>query len=158
GDDDLVALACRRTTFEWVLRRSALGCEGVSLLDGRDVVGFDATSGTRPTVRGVQIAERAARKTIAADLVVDASGPRGGSDHWLAASGVEEPDAEVHETGIVYFSRFYELREGADEPVGQGPVAGDLGHLKFAVFIGDNRTFSVTLAVAVDDGELRRAL
>ncbi len=24
GDEDLVALACRRTTFEWVLRRAAL--------------------------------------------------------------------------------------------------------------------------------------
>src|SRR4051812_40111908 len=24
GDDDLVAIACRRTTFEWVLRRAAL--------------------------------------------------------------------------------------------------------------------------------------
>src|SRR4051794_28905962 len=37
GDDDLVALACRRTTFEWVLRERVLAREGVSLLDGVEV-------------------------------------------------------------------------------------------------------------------------
>jgi hypothetical protein len=92
------------------------------------------------------------------DLFVDATGPRGGSERWLAAAGVDEPDAEVHETGIVYRSRFYRLRDGAEMPVGEGPIAGDLGHLKFAVFVGDNRTFSVTLAVGSHDAELRRFL
>jgi 2-polyprenyl-6-methoxyphenol hydroxylase-like FAD-dependent oxidoreductase len=166
GDDELVALACRRTTFEWVLRRCALESERVTLLDGTDVVGLDATATVRPRVRGLRVrahggagaGEAGSEATIAADLVVDASGPRGGSERWLAVAGVEEPPADVHETGIVYFSRFYELRAGAEAPVGEGPVAGDLGHLKFAVFVGDNRTFSVTLAVAVDDTELRRAL
>jgi hypothetical protein len=64
----------------------------------------------------------------------------------------------MHETGIVYLSRFYRLHAGAEMPVGEGPVAGDLGHLKFAVFLGDNRTFSVTLAVGSDDTDLRRPL
>ena len=34
GDDDLVALACRRTTFEWVLRRKVLATDAVTLRDG----------------------------------------------------------------------------------------------------------------------------
>ncbi|MDQ1521608.1 MAG: hypothetical protein QOI55_2681, partial [Actinomycetota bacterium] len=34
GDDDLVAIACRRTTFEWVLRRAALAEDGVELRHG----------------------------------------------------------------------------------------------------------------------------
>src|SRR6185503_19148813 len=92
------------------------------------------------------------------DLFVDASGQRGGSERWLVAAGIEEPPSEMHETGIVYLSRFYRLHAGAEMPVGEGPVAGDLGHLKFAVFLGDNRTFSVTLAVGADDAELRRPL
>jgi 2-polyprenyl-6-methoxyphenol hydroxylase-like FAD-dependent oxidoreductase len=162
GDDDLVALACRRTTFEWVLRRGVLELDGVTLRDGAEVMGLDVTRGSRPRVTGARIADARrgsrAQETLAADLVVDASGPRGGSERWLAAAGVEAPEAEVHETGIVYFSRFYALRDGAEMPVGHGPVAGDLGFLKFAVFVGDNRTFSVTLAVGVDDAELRRAL
>jgi len=165
GDDELVALACRRTTFEWVLRRCVLDQPHVMLRDGTEVTGLDVALGHRPRVVGVRVraagsADGAgdAGETIAADLVVDASGPRAGSDRWLAAAGVDEPDAEVHETGIVYLSRFYELRAGADAPVGEGPIAGDLGHLKFAVFIGDNRTFSVTLAIPSGDAELRRAL
>ena len=45
GDEDLVALACRRTTFEWVLRKAALASPGVSLLDGVVADGLTATDG-----------------------------------------------------------------------------------------------------------------
>ena len=158
GDDLLVALACRRTTFEWVLRERVLARSGVALHDGVEITGLDAAAGTRPCVTGVRVRDAAGDATVPADLFIDASGPRGVSDRWLAAAGIDEPEAEVHETGIVYLSRFYRLRPGAEMPVGEGPVAGDLGHLKFAVFLGDNRTFSVTLAVGSDDSELRRPL
>src|SRR5690606_36314978 len=43
-------------------------------------------------------------------------------------------------------------------PEQDGPIGGDLGYLKYAVFQGDNRTFSVTFAVLSDDQELRSAL
>ena len=61
GDDELVALACRRTTFEWVLRERALSRPGVALRDGVDVVGLDVTGGTRPRVVGARV--RDARAT-----------------------------------------------------------------------------------------------
>jgi len=35
---------------------------------------------------------------------------------------------------------------GADVPPAAGPIGGDLGYLKYATFIGDNRSFSVTFA------------
>src|SRR5262249_61936977 len=35
GDEDLVALGCRRTTFEWVLRRDVLHPSGIALVAGR---------------------------------------------------------------------------------------------------------------------------
>ena len=35
---------------------------------------------------------------------------------------------------------------GAEPPPRDGPIGGDLGYLKYAIFLGDNRTFSVTLA------------
>ena len=44
-----------------------------------------------------------------ADLVVDARGPRSSSDAWLAAIGAAPVPEELHESGIVYFSRFYRL-------------------------------------------------
>jgi 2-polyprenyl-6-methoxyphenol hydroxylase-like FAD-dependent oxidoreductase len=157
-DDELVALACRRTTFEWVLRARVLACPGVTLRDGVEVTGLDATVGTRPRIVGVRVRDRAGETTVPADLFVDATGPRSRSERWLAAAGIDEAPADVHETGIVYLSRFYRLRDGAEFPAGDAPIAGDLGHLKFAVFMGDNRTFSVTLAVGSDDAELRRPL
>ncbi len=59
GDEDLVALACRRTTFEWVLRRSTLAAPDVDLRDGVVVDGLaarDDASGLR-RVTGVHLAD-----------------------------------------------------------------------------------------------------
>jgi 2-polyprenyl-6-methoxyphenol hydroxylase-like FAD-dependent oxidoreductase len=47
------------------------------------------------------------------------------------------------------------LLEGADVPELVGPIGGDLGYLKYGIFQGDNRTFSVTLATRTDDDTLR---
>jgi hypothetical protein len=64
----------------------------------------------------------------------------------------------MDDTGIVYLSRFYRLREGHGYPPRTGPIGGDLGYLKYGVFVGDNRSFSVTLATPTDDSELRKML
>src|SRR5690242_560151 len=95
GDEDLVAIACRRTTFEWVLRRMVLAEPGVELRHGVAASALDATAGSVPRVTGVD--------GIAADLVVDARGPRSSSDDWLAAIGAAPVAEELHESGIVYF-------------------------------------------------------
>lgn len=152
GDDELVALACRRTTFEWVLRRLVLGQPGVELVDGVTVEGLRARrdGGRPPVVVGTD--------RVDADLVVDARGPRSTSDAWLGAIGAGVPPEELHESGIVYFSRFYRILDEASAPPLTGPAAADLGYLKFAVFAGDNATFSITYAVDSHDEELRRML
>jgi 2-polyprenyl-6-methoxyphenol hydroxylase-like FAD-dependent oxidoreductase len=150
GDEDLVALACRRTTFEFVLRRAVLAQPGVELLDGVAVEGLTASPGTVPRVAGVD--------GFAADLVIDARGPRSTSDTWFAAIGAAPVPEELHESGIVYFSRFYRrTATDTDRPL-SNTAAVDLGYLKYAVFLGDNDTFSITYAVDTRDEELRRAL
>ncbi len=161
GDGDLVALACRRTTFEWVLRRYVLSITGIEIRDGVLVDGFvvdePQVAQTRiETPRVVGVRTNAGLEL--ADLVIDASGPRTPSATWLHDIGVIEPEPDVQMSEIVYFSRFYRLREGFEAPVLAGPVAGDLGYLKFAVFVGDNRTFSLTYAVDSQDQELRSRL
>jgi 2-polyprenyl-6-methoxyphenol hydroxylase-like FAD-dependent oxidoreductase len=158
GDDDLVALACRRTTFEWVLRRSVLAAPGVRLLDGAAVDGLVAEPGAVPLVTGVAATVAGAPAPVPADLVVVATGRRSGLPGWFAAAGLDTVAEDEEDTGIVYFSRFYRLAEGADPPAGDALVAVDLGYLKFAVFAGDNRTFSVTLATGADDAALRSLL
>lgn len=163
GDDDLVMLACRRTTMEWVLRRTVLDRPGVTLRDGVAVVGVRGSAdgpGGVPAVTGVDVepAGGGPTETIEADLVVAATGRRGDPAAWLAPLGVEGGAETVEDTGIVYLSRFHRLRPDRDPPPRQGPIGGDLGYLKYAVFPGDNGTFSMTLAVRDDDRELRAAL
>jgi 2-polyprenyl-6-methoxyphenol hydroxylase-like FAD-dependent oxidoreductase len=150
GDDELVAIACRRTTFEWVLRRLVLAERGVELRHGSGACALDGLSGSPPRVTGVD--------GVHADLVVDARGPRSSSDEWLRSIGAPPVAEELHESGIVYFSRFYRMRRGPSAPAYIGPVAADLGYLKYAIFLGDNDTFSITYAVERDDEELRRRL
>jgi 2-polyprenyl-6-methoxyphenol hydroxylase-like FAD-dependent oxidoreductase len=154
GDEDLVMLACRRTTFEWVLRGTVLTAPHVELLDGVVVDGF---TGKSNTVTGVHARRDDEPLTIDADMVVAATGRRGDVPGWLAPLGVSIVETE-EDTGIVYLSRFYRLRPGAEPPTQLGPIGGDLGYLKYATFPGDNRTFSVTLATGSHDDELRKML
>jgi len=145
GDEDLVMLACRRTTFEWVLRKVALEAHGVDVRDGVGVTGllFD---GAR--VIGIRTDGGDER----ADIVIDATGRPSRLIAMLSDAGFEIAE-EKSDTGIVYLSRFYRLRDNVPNPM---PFNGaDLGYLKYAVFRGDNATFSITLAHATDDEDLR---
>lgn len=165
GDEDLVALAGRRTTFEWVLRRAVLAAERVDLIDGVAVQGLCFSPATTdgdsasPLVTGVRVARAGGSdiETVDADLVVVANGPRSNLPAWLAEGGVTLPET-VEDTGIVYYSRFFNLVDGAEPPRLTGPVGGDLGYLKYGVFQGDNRTFSITLACQADDKDMRALL
>ncbi|MCU1502567.1 MAG: putative epoxidase [Ilumatobacteraceae bacterium] len=166
GDDELVMLACRRTTFEWVVRRAAMAEGRVTFRTGVGVDGLTVdtvdTGGSpagrvdgRPHVNGVHLADGS---TLAADLVIVAGGRRTALPDWLLALDVPSVVEEAEDTGIVYLSRFFRLRDGAEYPPRAGAIGGDLGYLKYGVFVGDNRTFSVTLATPTDDTELRRTL
>lgn len=156
GDDDLVMLACRRTTFEWVLRQAVLADGRVELRTGVAVEGLvTADEPGRPHVTGVRLA---GGEVCEADLVVVCGGRRAALTDWLDDIGAPAMPEQVDDTGIVYASRFYRLRPGAEYPVRTGPIGGDLGYLKYGVFVGDNGTFSITLATPVEDDELRKLL
>jgi len=103
-------------------------------------------------VRGVTTKDG---QELRADLVVAANGRRSDFPRWVREAGLGDIEEVEEDTGIVYWSRFYKLREGAVEPKQDGPIGGDLGYMKFAVFPGDNGTFSVTLATDNDDDVLR---
>lgn len=158
GDEDLVALACRRTTFEWVLRSTVIGEGSATLLHGtaleRLLPGPEMGSDLIPSVVGARLADGT---ELHADAVVLAGGRR--MDVPALCRDVRAGVAEREEdTGIVYLSRFFRLHNGSEYPRQSGPIGGDLGYLKYGVFPGDDRTFSVTLAVPTHDTELRRRL
>ena len=151
GDEDLVMLCCRRTTFEWVLRHAILRTERADLRDGVTVTGLISQNGSGPPrVTGVRTKDG----DVEADVVMDATGRPSRLPELLREAGANLEETKSG-TGIVYLSRFYRLREGVEPPNAQAFTGADLGYLKFAVFRGDNRSFSVTLAYATGDTDMR---
>ncbi|MBW2244120.1 MAG: FAD-dependent monooxygenase [Deltaproteobacteria bacterium] len=162
-DEEIVLLACRRITFEWVLRRHVLDTGLVDFKDGVAVTGLAATKDSTtglPLVTGVRLKERdGTERTLEADLIVDASGRRSKLKHWLTEIGARPILEESEPCGIFYTSRFYRLHEGAEPPMLEGPIVGeDLGYMKAGLFPGDDRVFSLTLAVSPDDAVMRSVL
>jgi 2-polyprenyl-6-methoxyphenol hydroxylase-like FAD-dependent oxidoreductase len=161
GDEQLTLFACRRITFEWVLRQCVLASRRVAWEGGVEVLGLsaerDAATGL-PRAVGVRTPSGASERTRQADLVVDASGRRSRLPQWLAAIGAAPVEEQQEECGIFYCSRFYRLRPGASPPAQQGVVGADLGYMKFGIFPGDGGIFSITLAASLDDDPMRAIL
>ena len=159
-DDDLSLLACRRLTFEWVLRRAVAAEGNVGWRGGSGVAALmtGVSRDSVPVITGVCLEDGSVET---GDLVVEAGGRRTAIMRHLDAikqrAGVgQEPNEEVHECGIIYYTRFYRFKEGAAPPPTAMGVGADLGYLKYGVFRGDNRTFSITLASDGDDATMRR--
>jgi len=159
-DEEITLLACRRITFEWVLRRHLEKATDAAYRDGVRVTGLsaepDPASGLL-RVRGVCVENPAGEtETLAADLVIDASGRNTQLADWLEEMGAPALEKDSESCGIFYCSRFYRIREGVATPPLEGPIAGDLGYLKYAVFPGDSQIFSITLAASPSDESLRK--
>ena len=157
GDEDIALLACRRSTFEWVLRQHLLDTGLIEFRDAVLVTGLlsERDAATRlARVTGVRTRD----EEIRADLVVDASGRRTKLSDWLQAIGAPAVRQESQDCGIFYSSRFYRLCPGVAPPNQDGIIGGDLGYLKFGIFPADGGTFSVTQAAAPDDEPLRAVL
>ncbi|MCP5067178.1 MAG: FAD-dependent oxidoreductase, partial [bacterium] len=106
GDDDLVLLACRRVTLEWVLRRHVLATGLVEVRDGDEVTGLvaerDPGTGLQ-SVAGVNLrAGDGATSVLAGDLIIDASGRRSKLSEWLVEIGAPAMREESSSCGIFY--------------------------------------------------------
>lgn len=156
GDEDLVFLVVRRTTYEWTLRQAVLGEPGTTVRPGAGVAGLTfagaGAGGGPPTVTGVRFDDGS---TLAADAVVVATGRRSNLPEWLAEGGVDVPET-VHESRLMYLTRWYR-RPPSDEPLPESRGM-DAGFVKYLAVPGDNDTLSITLAIRPDDSELRKAL
>lgn len=163
ADEDLSMLACRRTTFEWVVRKIVVSEGKVVLRSGTHIAGLvtppASAAGSDPAgppqVIGVRLDDGRVENF---DWTVVATGRRSALPAWLEQIGAGTVPEVAEDSGIVYFSRFYRLKPGQSVPPRTGPIGGDLGYLKYGVFAGDNGTFSLTLACATDDAHLRTLL
>lgn len=153
ADDNLNMVISRRSTFELVLRQRALARPGVRMTTGATVRGLVTAADDGPRVTGVRLADGQHRS---ADLVIDASGRRSGADTWLAEAGLPVPAARSESCRIVYYTRYYRMLAGPAGPLNRGFGAGGLWDSYTAVlFLGDNDTFSISVGVLPEDGELK---
>ncbi len=94
-DVGIEAPLCTRSLVETTLRARARATAGIELRRGT-VTGLEVEDGT---VRGVRLDDGT---TLAADIVVDASGRAARGATWLADVGAEVPDRERVSVNVVY--------------------------------------------------------
>lgn len=151
-------IACRRITFEWVLRRYLFRDLGVTHEEGAAVIGLvrDEQSERIPRVCGVRYRDAdGVLKTRSAELVLDASGRRTKCADWLEEIGCAALRKESEPCGIIYSSRFFRLRRNAKQPFTSGFAGGDLGYLRYGVFPCDSGLFSLIVAASPEDRGMR---
>lgn len=156
-DERMTILICRRSTLEQVIRAQAEAHPGVVIRSGVFVDELIAEPGDdgRLVARGLRLQ---GGEEVRGDLVIDAGGRGSPIAETLSARGVVAP-AEKEGCAILYYTRFYRLRPGQEEPPRADiPGNGDLGYLKFGVFPADARAFSITVAVPEVEEGLRAAV
>jgi flavin-dependent dehydrogenase len=94
-------LSCSRWLLDHVVRERALAGPGVTVRTGARAV---ALTGDRGGVTGAVLA---GGETVHADLVVDATGRRSRTPHWLTAIGCPAPPEDTVDVGLIYCTRVY---------------------------------------------------
>jgi 2-polyprenyl-6-methoxyphenol hydroxylase-like FAD-dependent oxidoreductase len=154
GDEDLVAVQCRRPFLECVLRRAVENVPGVTVMSGTRVEALNLRrDGGRFRVTGV----RWPGGGMDAGLVIDAGGRASPLRGFVRRAGASIPDARQEPCGLIYYSRYFRLRPGAGYPGWTGALgpSGTTDWARFSLFFGDNRTFAIVLGVPASDRALR---
>jgi 2-polyprenyl-6-methoxyphenol hydroxylase-like FAD-dependent oxidoreductase len=154
---DLASLGCRRTTFEWVLRRRVAAQPGLALHTGVTVTGLrwqPGKAGQPPRANGVLTRERG---EIRADIVIDATGRRSRLVHWAREAGVVIPE-QSEDCEIVAHTRFFRILDPSAMPrMPRGNVTTVvLDGCGAYAFLADNSTVAVVLARHPYDAGLAR--
>ncbi len=160
GDEDMAVLTSRRTTLEWVIRGYVESLANVTLVNNAFVRGLIVEPAGEGQIRVVGAHGEASGVAAEwrADLVIDAGGKTSSVIEHLIEAGCEVSE-DSEDCGILYYTRHYRLREGMDEPPRTAaPATGDLGFIKYGLFPGDNRCFSITLAAPEIETDLRQAI
>lgn len=152
GDERLTLLMTRRSTFDWVLRRSVLAQAGATVQGRVQVRGLLAVPGEPPHVIGV----RTDQGEMRADLVVDASGRRSTIDRWLMAIGARATVMAWAECGLACYSRHYMYR-GAAAPPGSRATRIVVGLDEFTAVLlpADNGVLQLAVLPLVEDKRFR---
>ncbi|MEU8968805.1 FAD-dependent monooxygenase [Streptomyces monashensis] len=104
-------IVCSRDLLDAVIRAHVLARPGITLLDGTRAAGL---AGHRDRVTGVRVpaGHDGRESTLAADLVIDASGRGSQASAWLGALGHGPVEERVVDAGVAYASRLYAAPDG----------------------------------------------
>ncbi len=156
ADDDLRVIFCRRPLIESVLWEAAAREPGLTLRAGTGARGLMVADGEEGSPRVCGVVTDAGEE-LRADLVVDATGRRAPVWAWLDDAGARLPAERIEACGLVYYSRYYALCDGASFPKGRwlwGPRA-ELPYALAIVHLADRGVFSITLGLPVAEQALR---
>ena len=160
GDADMAVLTSRRTTLEWEMRAYVEVLPNVTIVSEAFVRTLIIETGDEGQLRVVGLAGEVAGVPTEwrGEVVIDAGGKTSQAVEQLIEAGVEVSE-ECEDCGILYYTRHYRLLDGLGEPPrSDAPSTGDLGFIKYGLFPGDNRCFSITLAAPEIETELRQNL
>lgn len=138
ADIGLAMLFASRPFLEGQVRARVRALPGVTFLERTDIVGLTTTADRR-RVAGVQCQQSAPSRlsrrsdtglagepeTMAADLVVDATGRGSRTPVWLQEWGYQRPAQDRVDIGLGYATRTYRLRPGvlgSDKAIVIGPT------------------------------------
>ena len=109
--------AVSRSLLEERVRNRLEAEPGVRFLAGREVVGLvpDVTGGAVAGVCTRRRGPKEADETLAADLVVDASGQGSRAPRWLEELGYDAPEEEVVDARLGYATRWFRVPEDFSE-------------------------------------------
>lgn len=98
-----------RALLEGTLRRRLRQLHNVSIMERTYVSGL-AADRSRERVTGVRLDRSGRETTLAADLVIDASGRSSRSSEWLTELGYEAPEIDRVEIDLCYTTRTFRRR------------------------------------------------
>jgi 2-polyprenyl-6-methoxyphenol hydroxylase-like FAD-dependent oxidoreductase len=155
GDERLIQLLTRRSTFDWVLLRAVATEPGVDFRPGVKVTGLTARRADgHPAAHVTGV--RCDAGEIGADVVVDAAGRRSPIDAWLASLGARQTAVAQAECGLAYYSRHYRRRPDAAPPgTPLRRMVATLDDCLVGIWPGDNATMQVAVAPLAADHRFR---
>ena len=114
GESELQSVTCSRYLLETVIRQQVAKLPNVQFLDGCKVQGL-VMAGNHATIQGVRYQRLgdSDSTTLAADLVVDASGRGSSAPQWLRQLGLTPPPQTRVDGGLGYATRRYRIPDSA---------------------------------------------
>lgn len=150
-DEALWTWTARRPLGEWIFLQAAEHEPNLTVRRGVWVSGLVTGPSLRPDAPNVAGVRTNRGETLAADLVVDATGRASRAGEWLEAIGAAGPYEESADCNFSYHTRFFHGRL----PQRVGPPLADYDTISILTLPGDNDTWSVTVFRSSQDAELR---